>query len=180
MKKIILPLVLLIVGLVTGFYIGKSKNEPGFADTKSIEAYKSALLAQINSEAFRFSPDTSHVITFNDAQKCIDEFRKRNAASLTPLLSSNNSAPLKGFYVDTIALKDILKNKKFNGISFYLAKSHSKLGVDSNFYSLILTGARRILKPGLPSGSKPSDSTYVNEAPYWNYIDPCPTVCGDL
>jgi hypothetical protein len=172
MKKIILPFILLIVGLAAGYYIGKDagKNLIGDETTfknKTIQERHEKSLKMIGSRNSRpIDPDLARAL--------IKEYNLLNRGSINPILTSKGDT-LRGFYIEKNPFIEIFKNKKYVGISFYLAKSHDMTGINKNYYSLVFMGAEKI-----PGKINSADSTIVNGGPYYDYVDPCPKACGDF
>src|SRR6478752_126744 len=109
MKKIMLPLALLLAGLAVGYFIGK-KTSADFINQK--EAFRKEVLddARRNSfklEAFR----SSDTIERNLAKKLIKDFKNENDTAKIPIMASSSTSAknkLEGFYIDRLPFDKIL------------------------------------------------------------------------
>jgi hypothetical protein len=175
MKKTILPLILLIAGLALGYLIGKNKSQDFIAQK---EAFRKEIIKKLNDslpklQGSKKAQEISEVL----AKFMMRDFRTRNQSSATPL-QTINKIPLEGFFIDIDPIKKIVDDTRgFDGVSFYLGTNPNAVNETENYYTLLFTGAKwkTVKRPNL------SDTTIlVNEGPIYDYIDPCPTVCGDL
>ncbi|RZK54210.1 MAG: hypothetical protein EOO91_16300 [Pedobacter sp.] len=175
MKKIMLPLVLLIAGLAIGFFAGR-KTSTDFIDQK--EAFRKEVLDEANRTSFKLAPlRASDTIERNLAARLIKQFKKENDTAKIPIMAASGTTSkdkLEGFYIDRIPFDKILANKSLTGISFYMAKHPKSTGPKDKTYTLIYIGATK-----QPKITKTGD-TIINNWPAYDYIDPCPTVCGSL
>lgn len=112
-------------------------------------------------------------------------------------MMTHEGKPLKGFYIEREHLEEILSDKGFTGIHFYLGKHPDHQNTDDNVFTLVYTGARpnpnykpgggkiRYGGPGDPvnggddtgnGGSTP----YTNDGDCYDMANPCPDHCGTL
>jgi hypothetical protein len=83
-----------------------------------------------------------------------------------------------GFFVDTASLHAILKDKDITGISFYIGMHPAYTGTANNVISFFLTGARP--NPKYNSAKATTEPPLINSALVYEYVDPCPKMCGTL
>ncbi|MDB4999420.1 MAG: hypothetical protein JWR76_497 [Mucilaginibacter sp.] len=142
-----------IIGGLIGFYFNSySKSKPSLTTANTSNA------KQIDSAR---------------ASMLIAEYRKRNGGILRGVDSVFN-----GFFVDTASLHAILKDKEITGISFYIGMHPAYTGAANNVISFFLTGARP--NPKYNSAKAITEPPLINSALVYEYVDPCPKMCGTL
>ena len=142
-----------IIGGFIGFYFNSySKSKPSLTTANTSNA------KQIDSAR---------------ASMLIAEYRKRNGGILKGMDSVFN-----GFFVDTASLHAILADKEITGISFYIGMHPAYTGAANNVISFFLTGARP--NPKYSSAKATTEPPLINSALVYEYVDPCPKMCGTL
>lgn len=191
MKKAILPLILMVVGLAGGYYWGKSGCDThSFDPLNPSPADKRAFIAYYNANAFKLISSTrypsSHRIDSLNAKKLIAAFKKECQNAPFPMQNSDGT-PLEGYFIDRGPLDKILRNKKWDGVSVCFAKDSTAFtqGDSRPVYTLIYMGGRYN-----------KDSSKVSHVPLkiksnikltgsgdtltFDFVKPCPTVCNDF
>lgn len=170
-----LPIVLLLAGLAAGYFIGQ-KTSADFINQK--EAFRKEILDDARKNSFKLVAfRSSDTIERNLAKKLIKDFKNENDTAKIPIMAASSTSAkdkLEGFYIDRLPFDKILADKSLTGISFYMAKHPKSSGPKDKTYTLIYIGAKK-----QPKMTKTGD-TIVNDWPAYDYIDPCPTVCGSL
>lgn len=170
MKKIIIPLILLVVGLATGYFIGHKSSED-FIDQKA--TFRAKILSEIGAETFKLAGSSrSRPIRKDSAELMIKDFRVQNDGSAIGMLTAKGEY-IKGFYINKEPIEEILKSSA-TGISFYFAKHPDMIGSKKRYYTLVYVGAKQTITKTAVG----SDTTYVNDGPVYDYVDPCPKACG--
>lgn len=142
-----------IIGGLIGFYFNSySKSKPPLTSANTSNA------KQIDSAR---------------ASKLIAEYRKRNGGILRGVDSVFN-----GFFVDTASLHAILKDKEITGVSFYIGMHPAYTGTAGNVISFFLTGAKP--NPKYDSAKANTEPPLINSTLVYEYVDPCPKMCGTL
>lgn len=96
---------------------------------------------------------------------------------------THHGKPLKGFYIEREHLEEILADKRFTGIHFYLAKHHEHQNTHDNVFTLVYTGARP--NPDYDAvGANGKDgirhAPYLNDGEMYDDTKTCPDHCGDV
>ncbi|QKJ32231.1 hypothetical protein HQ865_21525 [Mucilaginibacter mali] len=195
MKKVILPLVLLIVGLAGGYYWGKSgcptppltNSDYSVTDIDSLSADKAAELAKVyDKNAFSLSDrdDESRPIEKRLAFQLIKAFQHQNEGTLMPFPVRTTKGRARGYFIDKGPLKKILANDAWDGVSVFFAKDQSAPGGSKRIYTLIYMGGRYTpdrknvinhLEPGQVRAESDGSDTLA-----YDFVKPCPTVCSDF
>jgi hypothetical protein len=167
MKKSITTVIAVIVGLVGGYLLCKTQQSHSFDDEKQAFIKKF-----IDTNKFVFAPGNRGVITDPATVASMrQQFRDDNT---NLLLLGRDGNPLKGYYIDTADIKEILRSpNKYSGISFYLGKHPDHLGSKHRVYTLMFMGAKaNPTQPGKPF-SYSDDATRV-----YDHVSVCPDECG--
>jgi hypothetical protein len=159
MKKLFLPLVTLIIGLVAGYLVCKSSGSHSFDDEKQAFIEKTKM-------TFKDVPATvitNRVTIKRMRQEFLDESRGL-------MYGQDGQKSLKGYYVDRDDLDSLLKHKEFTGISVNFGKHPDYLGLKDRVYTLMLMGAIKKNK---------TDKSYVDvDDKVYDHVEICPDVCG--
>jgi hypothetical protein len=162
MKKLVLPIIALVIGLAAGYFISKKRHQSFYEEQK-------AAFIERNKVAFGLSPNT--VIT-DQINRMRDEYRAESSG----LFLGTNGKSLNGFHIKRAELDVILGKKnpdgtnKYEGISFYLGKHPSCLGQPKRLYTLMFMGSM--------SGT-PAVPSYVDDpTTVYDEVDICPDKCG--
>ena len=157
----------LVIGLVAGYFAHSFLK-------------KDTTVSPLNAvNGVQFGPGSAEradarPISWADAQKYITEYRSSSNGTLMGI-----SDVFNGFFVDTAALHAILKDQSLVGISFYIGKHPEYSGTAKNVVSFYLTGAK--LNPKFNQTKPvPADPPLINSNVVYEYVDPCPKLCGTL
>jgi len=191
MKKVIVPILTLIIGFGIGYMTRQmtatypfANYKPGFAP-KALTAEEKEIIRTIyQGEKFKFSvAKPLSVVPVADALKRIAEFKTQNDASNFPL-TTNDNKNLVGFYINGDDLRAILSNpNSYDGVSVYLANDYgaSQSGAQ-HVYSLVFMGAKK--RPYDQTQGMSYDNTpFANpktDATTYDFTLPCPTFCGNF
>lgn len=165
MKKSITTVIAIIVGLVGGYLICKTQQGHSFDDEKQ------AFIKEFtNANKFVFKTVIPKKITDPVlAGNMRDGFRKDNLL----IFGSDGKTALKGYYIDTADLNEILRSpNKYSGISFYLGKHPDHLGANERIYTLMFMGAK--INP--PGGATHHTDDFANGI--YDHVSICPDECG--
>ncbi|MGZ3755454.1 MAG: hypothetical protein ACXVAY_01100 [Mucilaginibacter sp.] len=116
------------------------------------------------------------------AQQLIQGFQQQNGQSGTSASSpsqivTETGIPLKGFFIDRNSLDSILADAAYVGLSVYIAKHPDHQHSNDMVYTIVFAGAKP--NPAWIAGSS-TTTEYLNDGDIYEYVDPCPTACGDL
>lgn len=172
MKKLLLPLICLIVGVAAGYYWAKSKCDASSGDK--------------NPPPSTHNDKMPNHIDTALAKKLIQEYQKENNASPYQL-QTYEGKPLKGYFIDRAALDTILKDKSQSGISIYLATDNRVPPGQSRArkYTLIYMGGRytrdssRIINGPVKTNSVKSKGGDDDNFSF-DFSRPCPNACGNF
>jgi hypothetical protein len=195
MKKILIPVLTLVIGLLIGYYYCKRKfSEFDFTHgSKLTKAAEDFLKDKYEEDAFAFNGD-SRPISAPLAHILIKEFQDANKRSWFPMRTIKDSLQgppdqrddhLMGYYINKEPLLAILSNHQFSGINFYFARDSTAhvLKNPKKIYTLIYMGATPNTKRDIYRGVVPA---FINEADKakgggaYDFVKPCPDACGSF
>jgi len=107
------------------------------------------------------------------AKSLINEFRTQNKAAAENAWKTNDGQPINGFFIDRESLQNIMNDGEVVGIHVYFAKHPDFAGKPDNVNTIAITGAKTNKAPG---GTTP----YVNDGEIYDFMPPCPPVCGSM
>ena len=175
MKKIILPLITLVIGLVVGYFIERTIS------TNQVNELTHQLNTHNTLKTYSFINPKDDILKYSDAKTCITNFTKLNTVDINSGGGlfvddpTQGKLPLEGFVIQRASLEDIIaKNKDWTGIRVYFAKHPSYPGNSDRIFTFIFTAALSSNTVGDPKNDV--DAT----APIYDHVYPCPTVCGSL
>jgi hypothetical protein len=185
MKKLVLPIITLIVGFIAGYYTSREKcPEISFADSKNLTAESKTQLNKLYADSSFGLADQdtiSHHISDSLAHVLIQEFQDQNGSALFPLKTINGQH-LKGYFIDRKPLDFILKDKTFDGISVYFAKDSTAhvLGKTNRTFTLIYMGGKynKNYRAGVGTDTRILNVAATGTDSLYDFIKPCPDFCG--
>jgi len=173
MKKLLLPIITLIVGFGAGYLVFKChSNDITKSPKMSIQFGGGRKDTSGRPKDFK---DTQDTIPRQMAMDNISLFRKKFQPASYPTIKGSEG-PFNGFFIDKASLDSIFaKNPNVTGISFYLGIHPYWAGSSStqDVLSIYYTGAIHNPTP-LYRFENPASS------PIYEYVNPCPTACGSL
>lgn len=193
--KISVPSIIigLVIGLIAGYYWGKSKS-----DIKPHTGSSSSSFTKAPDNAFTLvdpndtsaGPGISRHIGDSLAYVLIKDFQAKNESSPNPLMTEKG--PLKGYFIEREPIEAILKDThNWDGISVYLATaSKNEMNTNNRRYTMIYMGAKykagygphdaTIQVTNMTDAQLTKRSTGVDDSLAYDFVKPCPTVCGDF
>ena len=178
MKKVIAPLITLVIGFGIGYFVFKYNSSSTNLNPSAKDTTASNKIFELRfgrGSADKTRPNFSEPIDRTVAQNNIAQYRKLNQPTTTSIPTIQcTTGPFNGFYIDTATFNKILSSDKtLSGVSFYIGVHPYYAGQGKSILSIYLTGARP-LSNGTAQFENPANS------PVYEYVDPCPTACGTL
>jgi hypothetical protein len=185
MKKLLIPILTLVIGLFIGYYYcKKTSSESDFIDGSHLTKHGVDFVNKFYADSSYVFTEGSHRISDSMARVLITDYQHSNGRGLFPMRNPARDR-LNGYYIDREPLDAILSNKSFTGVNVYFARdsaAHAQ-GTSGRIYTLVYMGATKN-KTGIQTQGETTD--YLNQnsrvagGGAYDFVKPCPDACGNF